>query len=114
MKTFSLRNHISQFLNTDRPPSAGHIDFEIRALGGGKTSILMLNELPPKSTVTERERMLEIKEEIVRLRGELNYYKAVTDEVLLRIIPMVQLHCHGLHAAVEKAKAGIIRAPHDL
>jgi hypothetical protein len=109
MKGPILKNRISRYLDTDRPPSAGPIDFEIRALGGGDTSTILLKELPPKKTTPPRERIPELREEIRRLRSEVNYYRTLTDNVLLRIMPMVHSHSRGLCTALERAQADIAR-----
>jgi hypothetical protein len=107
MKGLIPKNRISSYLDTDRPPSAGPVDFEIRALGGGDTSTILLKELPPKQPTPPRERILELREEIRRLRSEVSYYRTLTDNVLLRIMPMVHLHSRGLFTAVERAQADI-------
>ena len=88
IKGLRLKNRSSRCAK-DRPPSLGPVDFEIRALGGGKTSTLLFHELPPKSETTHQNRIRELHEEIRCLSNEVAYYKALTDEALSRILPVV-------------------------
>lgn len=97
-----IRSRISRRFDRGRPPSVGPIDFEIRALGGGDTSTLLLQELPPKHTPAPAERAAEILEEIRSLKQETAYYKALTNEALLHVVPMLRFHARGLYHAVEE------------
>ena len=88
MKGLRLKNRFSRCAK-DRPPSLGPVDFEIRALSGGTTSTLLFHELPPKGATTHQNRIAELHEEIRCLSNEVAYYKALTDEALSRILPVV-------------------------
>lgn len=101
MKGANLRGRVSRYLEKGRPPSAGPIDFEIRALGGGDTSALLLQELPPKQSSTMDERVAEILDEICRLEREKAFYEALTQEAMEHIMPMLRFHARGIYNAVE-------------
>ena len=104
MKGLRLKNRFSRCAK-DRPPSLGPVDFEIRVLGGGTTSTLLFHELPPKGATTHQNRIAELHEEIRCLSNEVAYYKALTDEALSRILPVVQFHARDLHDAVQRCNA---------
>lgn len=102
MKGTSLRNRVSRYFDKGRPPPAGPIDFEVRALGGGDTSALLLQELPPKHATAPWERVAEILGEIRRLEREKAYYEAMKNEALLRVLPMLRFHARGMYNVMEE------------
>ncbi|KAJ6437539.1 hypothetical protein O9K51_09745 [Purpureocillium lavendulum] len=109
-KSTTIRGRFSQYLNRARPPSGSSVDFELRALDGDDTAV-QLRRLPPKlGPVSPQQRIAELTEEIRQLTCELKYYQTLTDQVLLRIMPVVHLHSSSLFALVQKCNARIEQA----
>jgi hypothetical protein len=110
MKGQDIRSRFSRCLGAGRPPSAGPIDFEIQALGGGNTNTILLNKLPLKDvTVSPQVRIAELEKEIQQLTHELKYYQSLTNEVLLRIMPTLHYHSSRLFSLVRKCDSDIER-----
>lgn len=87
------------------------MDFKIFACGGN-TNTLLLKELPSKKSVPLDERISELREEIQCLRSELSYYRTLAD-VLLRILPMIDLQSGQLQVAIQKVQADVERISGD-
>jgi uncharacterized small protein (DUF1192 family) len=92
----------SRHYDGDRPPSAGDLDPKILRLGGGATSAILLRELPEKTPTSLEARIIELREEIGRLHSEVAYYSALTEEALLRVLPLVHFHVQGLYEALRR------------
>ena len=108
-----LKNRISRYLGSGashRPFSTGPVDFEIQAVDGD-TSVVQLKPLPPKQrSASSQERIAELNEEIRQLKCELEYFENLTNNVLLRVMPIVHFHSYGLYAKVQKCNASIEQA----
>lgn len=74
-------------------------------------STLQFAELPTKSiSISPQQRIVELNDEIRHLTCELEYYKNLTDDVLLRIMPIILYHSKGLNSMVQKCHASIEQA----
>lgn len=74
-------------------------------------STIQFAELPTKNiSISPQQRIIELNDEIRYLTCELEYYKNLTDDVLLRIMPIILYHSKGLYSTVQKCHASIEQA----
>jgi hypothetical protein len=74
-------------------------------------STIQFAELPTESiSISPQQRIIELNNEIRHLTCELEYYKNLTDDVLLRIMPIILYHSKGLNSMVQKCHASIEQA----
>lgn len=105
----SARRRLSHCFRRDRPLSTSSVDFEVQA--DADDNAVQLRRVPPKDGPTSpRQRIAELTEEIRQLTCELKYYQTLTEQVLLHIMPVVQLHSSGLFAMVQSCNERIERA----
>ena len=63
---------------------------------------MLLQELPPKHATAPGERAAELLDETRRLERDKTYYEALSNEVLLRVVPMLRFHARGFFNVVEE------------
>ncbi|KAL7940686.1 hypothetical protein V8C42DRAFT_222279 [Trichoderma barbatum] len=109
MKSLKLKNKMSRYLDMDRVLLDNSSKTENRR--AASTSNIQFAELPPKSiTISPQRRIMELNDEIRQLTCELDYYKNLTDDVLLRIMPIILYHSGGLFSTVQKCHTSIEQA----
>lgn len=107
----SFRKKISRHFDIDGSPPGSTTDPNIEHISSTSTTTIQFPTLPPKDiTISPQRRIVELNDEIRQLTCELEYYKNLTDDVLLRIMPIILYHSSGLYSTVQKCHASIEHA----
>lgn len=107
----NFKKKISRHLDIDSSPSSSTAEPNVEDVRSASTATIQFTALPPKSiTLSPQRRIVELNDEIGKLTRELEYYKNLTDDVLLRIMPIILYHSSGLYSTVQKCHASIEHA----
>jgi hypothetical protein len=111
MKKFTFKNKSPHTPDVDSVSPQKTPETKAEGAKASNTSTVQFAELPLKNiTISPQRRIVELNDEIRQLTCELEYYKNLTDDVLLRILPIILYHSTGLYTTVQKCHASIEKA----
>lgn len=104
MVNTSLKKRISCWLKGDKHKA---VDVKEKRVG---TSLGSNQKSTQRITSPSQDHIVNITREIGKLRSDLTHFQNLSNEALMPLLPLIELHCNGLSSAIEQCNQIIEQA----